>query len=46
MVKSNLAICFSEELLIGMGYAYEQATKHRRAPEAFPDLDFSSVPVD
>lgn len=37
---------FSEELLIGMGYAYEQATKHRRAPEAFPDLDFSSVPVD
>lgn len=37
---------FSEELLIGMGYAYEQATKHRKAPVAFPDLDFSSVSVD
>ena len=37
---------FSEELLIGMGYAYEQATGHRIPPAAFPDLDFSSVPVD
>ena len=37
---------FSEELLIGMGYAYEQATKHRKAPAAFPDLDFCSISVD
>ena len=37
---------FSEELLIGMGHAYEQATRHRKAPVAFPDLDFSSVSVD
>lgn len=37
---------FSEETLIGMGYAYEQATRHRRPPAAFPDLDFSSVSVD
>ena len=37
---------FSEETLIGMGYAYEQATRHRRPPAAFPDLDFSSVAVD
>lgn len=34
---------FSEETLIGMGYAYEQATKHRKPPKSTPDLDFSSV---
>ena len=37
---------FSEETLIGMGHAYEQATRHRRPPAAFPDLDFSSISVD
>jgi Asp-tRNA(Asn)/Glu-tRNA(Gln) amidotransferase A subunit family amidase len=34
---------FEEGSLIGMAYAYEQATAHRVAPEAFPDLDFSAV---
>jgi Asp-tRNA(Asn)/Glu-tRNA(Gln) amidotransferase A subunit family amidase len=34
---------FSEEVLIHMGYTYEQATKHRKAPLSVPDLDFSSV---
>jgi Asp-tRNA(Asn)/Glu-tRNA(Gln) amidotransferase A subunit family amidase len=34
---------FEEGKLIEMTYAYEQATKHRTPPEAFPDLDFSSV---
>lgn len=29
---------FSEELLLGMGYAYEQATKNRRPPAALPSL--------
>lgn len=38
-----MGLPFSEETLIGMGYAYEQATRHRRPPAAFPDLDFSSV---
>lgn len=36
---------FSEESLIGMGYAYEQATKNRKPPLSVPDLDFSSVSV-
>ncbi|MCZ4063957.1 amidase family protein [Oxalobacter aliiformigenes] len=34
---------FSEETLIGMGFAYEQATRHRLPPRSVPDLDFSSV---
>lgn len=34
---------FSESKLIGMAFDYEQATKHRKAPEGLPDLDFSSV---
>ncbi|WP_412069385.1 amidase [Rubrivirga sp. IMCC43871] len=28
-----------EEALIGMAYAYEQATRHRRPPSGFPALD-------
>jgi Asp-tRNA(Asn)/Glu-tRNA(Gln) amidotransferase A subunit family amidase len=34
---------FGEEALIHMGYAYEQATRHRKAPLSVPDLDFTSV---
>ncbi|HAH70406.1 MAG TPA: hypothetical protein DCL74_01265 [Succinivibrionaceae bacterium] len=34
---------FSESKLISMAFDYEQATKHRKAPEGLPDLDFSSV---
>ncbi len=29
---------FTEEMLLGFGYAYEQATKHRRPPTATPAL--------
>jgi Asp-tRNA(Asn)/Glu-tRNA(Gln) amidotransferase A subunit family amidase len=29
---------YSEGLLIGVAYAYEQATQHRRLPEIFPEL--------
>ena len=29
---------YSEGVLIRLAYAYEQATKHRRAPSAFPEL--------
>ena len=34
---------FSEGKLINMAYTYEQATHHRKAPKAFPDLDFAYV---
>ena len=34
---------FSEPKLISLGYSYEQATHHRKAPTGFPDLDFDSV---
>jgi Asp-tRNA(Asn)/Glu-tRNA(Gln) amidotransferase A subunit family amidase len=34
---------FSEELLLEIGFAYEQATKLRRPPAGLPNLDFSSV---
>jgi len=30
---------FSEPILIEIAFAYEQATKHRRSPEKFPELD-------
>jgi Asp-tRNA(Asn)/Glu-tRNA(Gln) amidotransferase A subunit family amidase len=30
---------YSEGLLIGLAYAYEQATMHRRPPELFPELE-------
>jgi Asp-tRNA(Asn)/Glu-tRNA(Gln) amidotransferase A subunit family amidase len=30
---------YSEGLLIGLAYAYEQATLHRRPPVGFPELD-------
>ncbi|MEM1436715.1 MAG: glutamyl-tRNA amidotransferase, partial [Pseudomonadota bacterium] len=29
---------FSEALLLGLAYAYEQQTRHRRSPDAFPPL--------
>lgn len=29
---------YSEGLLFKLAYAYEQATRHRRPPEAFPAL--------
>ena len=29
---------YSEGLLFGLAYAYEQATQHRRPPDAFPEL--------
>ena len=29
---------YSEGALIRLAYAYEQATKHRRAPAGFPEL--------
>jgi Asp-tRNA(Asn)/Glu-tRNA(Gln) amidotransferase A subunit family amidase len=38
-----MGLPFSEESLLSMGYTYEQATKHRKAPLSVPDLDFSSV---
>ncbi len=34
---------FSEPRLIGLAYAYEQATKHRRAPASTPPLASDSV---
>ena len=33
-----LGRAWSEAVLIRLGYAYEQATRHRRAPEGFPRL--------
>ena len=30
---------YSEGVLIRLAYAYEQATKHRRPPTAFPELE-------
>jgi Asp-tRNA(Asn)/Glu-tRNA(Gln) amidotransferase A subunit family amidase len=33
-----VARLFAEPQLIKMAYAYEQGTKHRRAPAAFPEL--------
>ena len=30
---------YSEGVLIRLAYAYEQATRHRRPPEAFPELE-------
>lgn len=30
---------YSEGVLFGLAYDYEQATSHRRPPEAFPELD-------
>ena len=29
---------YSEGLLFGLAYAYEQATRHRMPPEGFPEL--------
>jgi Asp-tRNA(Asn)/Glu-tRNA(Gln) amidotransferase A subunit family amidase len=29
---------FSESMLLGYAYAYEQATMHRRSPKLFPEL--------
>ena len=29
---------YSEGLLIGLAYAYEQSTRHRRPPALFPEL--------
>lgn len=34
---------YSEGLLLEIGFAYEQATKMRKAPAGLPDLDFSRV---
>jgi amidase len=34
---------FSEPKLLGLAYAYEQATKHRRPPESAPPLPTDSV---
>jgi len=30
---------FAEPEMIRIAYAYEQATRHRRPPEKFPDLE-------
>ncbi len=35
---------FSESLLLGFGYAYEQRTKHRRPPPAMPPLTTRRTP--
>lgn len=34
---------FSEPKLVSLAYSFEQATRHRRPPAGFPDLDFSSA---
>lgn len=34
---------FSEELLVGIGYAYEQATKNRRPPASLPSLTLGNA---
>ena len=34
---------YSEGVLIRLAYAYEQATRHRRPPEAFPELEDGSL---
>ena len=35
---------FSEPELIGLAYAFEQATHHRRPPDSTPPLPTDSVP--
>jgi len=37
---SFFAQAYSESKLIGFAYAYEQATKHRKAPKFIPTFDF------
>jgi Asp-tRNA(Asn)/Glu-tRNA(Gln) amidotransferase A subunit family amidase len=34
-----LGLPYSEGLLFGLAYAYEQATRHRIPPEGFPEID-------
>ena len=38
---SFIAEAFSEPKLIGYAYAFEQATKHRKAPKFIPTFDMS-----
>ena len=37
---------YSEGELLGLAYDYEQASRHRAAPEGFPDLPASPDPVE
>ena len=37
---------FTEEMLLGFGYAYEQATHHRRPPPSTPPLESGAMPGD
>ena len=37
---------FSEPLLISMAYSFEQASRKRRSPIGFPDLNFKTVAID
>ena len=40
---SFFAEAFSEPKLIGFAYAYEQATKHRKAPQFIPTFDIGTM---
>jgi amidase len=39
---SFFAEAFSEPKLIGLTYAFEQYTKHRKPPEFIPTFDFTT----
>jgi amidase len=40
---SFIGRAWSEPLLIGIAYSYEQGTKYRKAPQFLPTLPFEGV---